>query len=172
MLTRLRAPKRVGSMTHMTTGRVMAALIQARERKGSLLSKTWLIDHQVDAQIPATVPSLVFILTNFRDIVLGRVENHFDKTTSSTPDKDSNLDLPVIGSLVYCESSALDHAATKVGGGSRFHPPLTSHVCVCLVLTLSPRANVSYSDHLGRRYITRPCIVTEPLGNGGTRVLE
>nr|CAD7196327.1 unnamed protein product [Timema douglasi] len=31
----------------------------------------------------------------------------------STPDRDLNLDLPVIGSLVYCESSALDHAATK-----------------------------------------------------------
>nr|CAD7570766.1 unnamed protein product [Timema californicum] len=28
---------------------------------------------------------------------------------------DSNLDLPVIGSLVYCESRALDHAATKAG---------------------------------------------------------
>nr|CAD7443263.1 unnamed protein product [Timema bartmani] len=28
---------------------------------------------------------------------------------ASTPDRDSNLDLPVIGSLVYCESSALDH---------------------------------------------------------------
>nr|CAD7411865.1 unnamed protein product [Timema cristinae] len=33
---------------------------------------------------------------------------------SSTPDRDSNLDLPVTGSLVYCESSALDHVATKV----------------------------------------------------------
>nr|CAD7408547.1 unnamed protein product [Timema cristinae] len=32
-----------------------------------------------------------------------------------TPDRDSNLDLPVIGSLVYCESSALDHAATEAG---------------------------------------------------------
>nr|CAD7452944.1 unnamed protein product [Timema tahoe] len=39
-----------------------------------------------------------------------RVENHFGKTTLSTPDQDSNLDLPVIGSLVYYESSALDHA--------------------------------------------------------------
>nr|CAD7446970.1 unnamed protein product [Timema bartmani] len=33
--------------------------------------------------------------------------------TSATPDRDSNLDLPVIGSLVYCENSALDHAATE-----------------------------------------------------------
>nr|CAD7438126.1 unnamed protein product [Timema bartmani] len=30
-----------------------------------------------------------------------------------TPDRDSNLDLPVIGSLVYCKSGALGHAATK-----------------------------------------------------------
>nr|CAD7445870.1 unnamed protein product [Timema bartmani] len=27
----------------------------------------------------------------------GKVENHFGKTTLSTPDQDSNLDLPVIG---------------------------------------------------------------------------
>nr|CAD7588805.1 unnamed protein product [Timema genevievae] len=33
----------------------------------------------------------------------------------SAPDRDSNLDFPVIGSLVYCESNALDHAATEVG---------------------------------------------------------
>nr|CAD7439474.1 unnamed protein product [Timema bartmani] len=30
-----------------------------------------------------------------------------------TPNLDSNLDLPVIGSLVHCESSALDHSATE-----------------------------------------------------------
>ncbi|CAG2060794.1 unnamed protein product [Timema podura] len=39
----------------------------------------------------------------------------FVKTTFSTPDRDSNLNLPVIGSLVYCESSALDHEATEAG---------------------------------------------------------
>nr|CAD7600202.1 unnamed protein product [Timema genevievae] len=37
------------------------------------------------------------------------------KTTLSTPDRDSNLDLPVIGTPVDCESSALDHVATEVG---------------------------------------------------------
>nr|CAD7260114.1 unnamed protein product [Timema shepardi] len=35
------------------------------------------------------------------------------KITLSTSDRGSNLDLPVIGSLVYCDSSALDHAATE-----------------------------------------------------------
>ncbi|CAG2060405.1 unnamed protein product [Timema podura] len=31
----------------------------------------------------------------------------------SAPDRDSNLYIPVISSLVYCESSALDHTATE-----------------------------------------------------------
>nr|CAD7441728.1 unnamed protein product [Timema bartmani] len=44
----------------------------------------------------------------------GRLENHLRKTTLGiSDDQDSNLNLPVIGSLVYCESSVLDHAATK-----------------------------------------------------------
>nr|CAD7443022.1 unnamed protein product [Timema bartmani] len=46
-------------------------------------------------------------------IELGRVENHFGKTTLCTPDQDSNLDLLIIGSLAYYKSSALDHMATK-----------------------------------------------------------
>nr|CAD7427992.1 unnamed protein product [Timema monikensis] len=33
----------------------------------------------------------------------------------SISDRDSSLELPVIGSLVYCESDALDHAATGAG---------------------------------------------------------
>nr|CAD7457450.1 unnamed protein product [Timema tahoe] len=37
------------------------------------------------------------------------------KTTVNTPNRDSNLDLPVISSPVYSKSSALDHAATEVG---------------------------------------------------------
>nr|CAD7441239.1 unnamed protein product [Timema bartmani] len=39
----------------------------------------------------------------------GRLENHFVKTTLSTPNRDSNLDLPIIVSLDYCESSTLGH---------------------------------------------------------------
>nr|CAD7397090.1 unnamed protein product [Timema cristinae] len=35
----------------------------------------------------------------------------------SEPYRDYNLDLPVISSLIYCESSALDHAATEAGLG-------------------------------------------------------
>nr|CAD7404835.1 unnamed protein product [Timema poppensis] len=41
-----------------------------------------------------------------------KVENNLGKTTLRTPDRDSNIDLPVIGSLVYCKSDALVHAAT------------------------------------------------------------
>nr|CAD7445722.1 unnamed protein product [Timema bartmani] len=43
----------------------------------------------------------------------GRVENHSGKTTLSTSDQDSNLDLLVIGSIVYHERSTLDQAATE-----------------------------------------------------------
>nr|CAD7440679.1 unnamed protein product [Timema bartmani] len=43
----------------------------------------------------------------------GRVEKHLGKTSLSTPDRDSNLDLPVFGNLVHSESSTLDHAATE-----------------------------------------------------------
>ncbi|CAG2065527.1 unnamed protein product, partial [Timema podura] len=45
----------------------------------------------------------------------GKGENHFGKTTLNTPDRDSNLDVPIIGSIVYCEGSALDHAAMEMG---------------------------------------------------------
>ncbi|CAG2055920.1 unnamed protein product [Timema podura] len=36
-------------------------------------------------------------------------------TTLSTLDRDSDLNLPVIGRSVFCESDTLDHAATKAG---------------------------------------------------------
>nr|CAD7589043.1 unnamed protein product [Timema genevievae] len=42
-----------------------------------------------------------------------KVENHFGKTTLNTPNRDSNLDLPGIGSLVYCKGSVLDQAAIE-----------------------------------------------------------
>nr|CAD7401296.1 unnamed protein product [Timema poppensis] len=43
-----------------------------------------------------------------------RVVKHFRKTTFSTRNRNSNLDLPVTDNLGYCESRALDHAATEV----------------------------------------------------------
>nr|CAD7437665.1 unnamed protein product [Timema bartmani] len=45
----------------------------------------------------------------------GQWKTILEKNTISTPDRDSNLDLPVIGSLVYWERSALDHVAIEAG---------------------------------------------------------
>nr|CAD7261892.1 unnamed protein product [Timema shepardi] len=44
----------------------------------------------------------------------GRVENHVEKITLSTPDQDLKLDLPINGSIVYYESSALDNAHSEL----------------------------------------------------------
>nr|CAD7427175.1 unnamed protein product [Timema monikensis] len=43
----------------------------------------------------------------------GRVENHLGKTTPSSPDRDSNLDLPVLGSRAQHDTSALANYATE-----------------------------------------------------------
>nr|CAD7601893.1 unnamed protein product [Timema genevievae] len=47
----------------------------------------------------------------------GRLEDEYilGDIVGRTPDRDSNLDLPVTSSLVYCESSVLDHSATEAG---------------------------------------------------------
>nr|CAD7405503.1 unnamed protein product [Timema poppensis] len=45
------------------------------------------------------------------------VKSHFEKKFG-TPDRDSNLDLSVIGSPVYCNGSVLDHADTETRSGS------------------------------------------------------
>nr|CAD7405760.1 unnamed protein product [Timema poppensis] len=61
----------------------------------------------------------VYIIISKEEVYLhfrgGRVKYHLGKTTFNTPepDQDSNINLPVIGSLVYCESSSLDHVATE-----------------------------------------------------------
>nr|CAD7196264.1 unnamed protein product [Timema douglasi] len=60
---------------------------------------------------------------------------YFGKTTLSTPDQDSNINLSVLGNLVYSESSMLDHAATKASQDApilitlqQFLKPLTPEV--------------------------------------------
>nr|CAD7571131.1 unnamed protein product [Timema californicum] len=69
-----------------------------------------------------------------------RVENHSGKTTLSTPDRDSNLDLTIIGSLVFCKSSTLDHAAMEAGRKTKkqndkdFHSSdIETNACGCSV---------------------------------------
>nr|CAD7441236.1 unnamed protein product [Timema bartmani] len=45
----------------------------------------------------------------------GRVESHLGKTTPSSPDRDSNLDLPVLGGLAQHTTGALANYATEAG---------------------------------------------------------
>nr|CAD7573701.1 unnamed protein product [Timema californicum] len=62
----------------------------------------------------------VYIIISKEEVYLhfrgGIVKYHLGKTTFNTPepDQDSNINFPVIGSLVYCESSSLDHVATEM----------------------------------------------------------
>nr|CAD7452221.1 unnamed protein product [Timema tahoe] len=60
----------------------------------------------------------------------------FLKTTLSTPDRDSNLDFPVIESLVYCESSASDQV--------RSHFQRCSETCVQRVEQTGDPASVNW----------------------------
>nr|CAD7568636.1 unnamed protein product [Timema californicum] len=63
-----------------------------------------------------SVRSRLVVITKCTCIcVEGEWKKHFENTPFSSPDRDLNLDLPVISSLVYCEKSALNYAATKVG---------------------------------------------------------
>nr|CAD7194630.1 unnamed protein product [Timema douglasi] len=48
-----------------------------------------------------------------------RVGNYLGKTTLITDNQNSNSDLPVIGSLVYCASGVLDHVVTDAGADER-----------------------------------------------------
>nr|CAD7405802.1 unnamed protein product [Timema cristinae] len=59
-------------------------------------------------------------LSSVPDLVSVGVQPNLHQVTQipGTPDQDSNHDLSVMGSLVYCESSALDHTATEVGLGT------------------------------------------------------
>nr|CAD7409205.1 unnamed protein product [Timema cristinae] len=45
----------------------------------------------------------------------GRVENRLGKTTPSPPDRDSNIDLPILGSRVQHETSTFANYATEAG---------------------------------------------------------
>nr|CAD7205075.1 unnamed protein product [Timema douglasi] len=58
------------------------------------------------------VPALIMVIYVAWVLYTAR---HSQKQTLSTSGQDSNLNLTVIGSLVYCERSALDHVATETG---------------------------------------------------------
>nr|CAD7392277.1 unnamed protein product [Timema cristinae] len=61
--------------------------------------------------------SSLFLDHNLQDVYAhlrgGRVENYFWKNTLSTSNQGSIPDIPIIGSIAYCESDALDHADTE-----------------------------------------------------------
>nr|CAD7197535.1 unnamed protein product [Timema douglasi] len=56
----------------------------------------------------------VSLATDLKRFVCLSVRVPLATAMKRTPDQDLNLDLTIIGSLVYCESSAFDHAVTKV----------------------------------------------------------
>ncbi|CAG2059998.1 unnamed protein product [Timema podura] len=56
---------------------------------------------------------VLITLMVFRDLEDYNLEEVYSHLPGGTRNRDSNLDLSVIGSLVYCESSALDYSATK-----------------------------------------------------------
>nr|CAD7441566.1 unnamed protein product [Timema bartmani] len=81
----------------------------------------------------------------------GRVENHLGKTTPSSPDLDTKLDLSVLGSLALHETSALANYATKKTEFTSKVSPFCwcySSPIASLVLTASSQLT-SDSQHLG-----------------------
>nr|CAD7195424.1 unnamed protein product [Timema douglasi] len=93
----------------------------------------------------------------------GRMDNLFGKTTLSTPDRDSNLDLPIISSLVYCESSALDHADTEAGKTTPSSPTeiRTSISPSSAVELNTTSALANYYTEAGDVSLLRNCLPTQ-----------
>nr|CAD7430113.1 unnamed protein product [Timema monikensis] len=69
------------------------------------------------------------------------MENHLWEITPRSPERDSNLDLPVLGSLTRYDTSALTNYAAEVGN-------LNSSPVASLVLTDSSQLTYD-SQHLG-----------------------
>nr|CAD7260211.1 unnamed protein product [Timema shepardi] len=80
-----------------------------------------------------------------------KVENHLGKTTPSSPKRDSNLDLLVLGSRVQHETRALANYATKAGfvtysSGSEMAAMANCLLLATLGLLLAVNANVPLFD--------------------------
>nr|CAD7452231.1 unnamed protein product [Timema tahoe] len=65
--------------------------------------------------ISLTLLAVAAMITGAQVDFLRHISQNNTQTSLSTPNQDSNHDLPIIGSLFYCESNALDHAATEAG---------------------------------------------------------
>nr|CAD7423948.1 unnamed protein product [Timema monikensis] len=93
--------------------------------------------------LPNVTILTVQVITDYKLCDRICVENHFGKTSLSTPNQDLNLDLLVIGSQVYFESDALGHEATKAREmHEEFHHRLES-----LNLALWRRVNMLAAHH-------------------------
>ncbi|CAG2061436.1 unnamed protein product [Timema podura] len=83
----------------------------------------------------------------------GRLENHFGGEKISTSNLDSNLQLRVIGSLVYCESSALDHVATEADYYYYYYyvfcQVTLDHQCAVSSASFSSQNNISQVSSTG-----------------------
>nr|CAD7457651.1 unnamed protein product [Timema tahoe] len=66
---------------------------------------------QICPLFKGTVPARDLVISNAEWTVI------LEKPPSAHPTEIRTLDLPVIGSLVYCASSAFNHAATEEGAG-------------------------------------------------------
>nr|CAD7407441.1 unnamed protein product [Timema poppensis] len=100
-------------------------------------------------------------------------DNNFRKKNLSTPDRDSNLELTVIGSLVYCDGSALDYVTTEVGHNRCFYcclyralfrpmsllQVLLLLIVPCIVPTCVIVAGASTADCTVLILLIVPCIV-------------
>nr|CAD7458645.1 unnamed protein product [Timema tahoe] len=73
----------------------------------------------------------------------GRVENHLGKTTPSSPDRDSNLDLPVLGGLAQHDwhVSQLRHQGGAPGQASNLNLSVTKIPVYCEFYALNHVAN-------------------------------
>nr|CAD7439400.1 unnamed protein product [Timema bartmani] len=83
----------------------------------------------------------------------GRVENHLGKTTPSSPDRDSNLDLPVLGGLAQQDwrVSQLRHR-----GGSHLEDPHEERISPVASLVLTDSSQLTAL----KSYQTKLCIPT------------
>ncbi|CAG2053668.1 unnamed protein product [Timema podura] len=88
----------------------LVVLMTSQTVDGKRFSRCELVSKFTEHQIPQS---------QLRDLYLhsrgGRGENHFRNPPPSTPNRDSNYNILLMGSLVHHESEALDHVATGAG---------------------------------------------------------
>nr|CAD7575983.1 unnamed protein product [Timema californicum] len=73
---------------------------------------------------------ILYLLKVYPHLQERRAENHFGKNPFSTPDRDSKLDLPIIGNFFYCKSRALEDAATDLSVSVvKTKPNQAKHAC-------------------------------------------